>query len=92
MAHRTFTDLTGRTWQVWSTRPGPRSKVAPELREGWLTFEAAGGEKKRVAPVPPGWENTSELELRRMLESGTPVAPSRRTTALVLEEASAPPR
>ncbi len=93
MTHRLISDDTGRPWQVWETRPGPRSKVAPQLEGGWLTFEALTQvpEKRRLAPVPPGWALLPDRDLLPMLARAEPVAARARTTAAVLEEASAPP-
>lgn len=39
-----------------------RMRLAPELREGWLCFECAG-ERRRLAPIPSGWEQLTEAEL-----------------------------
>lgn len=35
--------------------PARPSVLAPEYREGWLAFQC-GGEKRRLAPPPRGWE------------------------------------
>ena len=32
---------------------------------GWLTFESLG-EKRRLIPVPPGWEDLSQSDLRAL--------------------------
>ncbi|HYD54591.1 MAG TPA: hypothetical protein VEA99_18295 [Gemmatimonadaceae bacterium] len=75
MPHRTFTDLLGRDWQVWETRPGPRSRVSDLRRDGWITFEALGipPEKRRMAPIPHGWESMSVESLLLLLSQATPV-------------------
>jgi hypothetical protein len=94
MPHRIITDLFGARWQVWDTKPGPRSKVSPGLSDGWLTFEAVDAEvpqKRRVVPIPDEWSIASDAELIAMLTSAKPVSHSRRTTAVALEESSAPP-
>src|SRR3712207_639091 len=43
-----------------------RRKATPlvhgELAGGWLTFESQG-EKRRLAPVPPGWESCPDTVL-----------------------------
>lgn len=55
---------------------GPERRVAPErrarsallshdLREGWLVFEATG-ERRRLAPIPPGWERLGPAGLERL--------------------------
>ena len=47
-------------------RPDPRDAVAPGLADGWLCFEHAS-ERRRLAPVPTGWNELPppELELLR---------------------------
>ena len=92
MAHRTIRDSLGTTWQVWETRPGPRSKVSPQLVGGWLTFESATSPpvKRRLFPIALGWEQASDSALLAML-TRSQVAQGKRTTAETLEESSAPP-
>lgn len=36
-----------------------RATVAPEFTYGWLCFETAG-EKRRLAPVPEGWDRADD--------------------------------
>lgn len=54
-----------------------RRKFSPlvhgELAGGWLAFECRG-EKRRLAPVPPGWERLSDQQLEELLQSAA-VAP-----------------
>ena len=67
---REFKDGSGKMWRVWDVYPSiQRGKSAgagedpsqlapfpnPELSEGWLCFES-GAEKRRLAPIPHGWE------------------------------------
>lgn len=64
---RDFKDKRGVDWLVWDVYPSSRSPLEPrisdpgaalpnrELAEGWLCFESSS-EKRRVAPIPPGWE------------------------------------
>jgi hypothetical protein len=75
MPHRTFVDLLGRQWQVWETRPGPRSQVSDARRDGWLTFEALGtpAEKRRLAPIPAEWSSLAEDGLHVLLTKATRV-------------------
>ena len=40
-----------------------RALVSPGHEDGWLTFECAAG-KRRLAPIPGGWETMPEAELR----------------------------
>lgn len=63
MALREFTDDRGERWRVWDTVP-VRLEGMGEFRSGWLTFDN-GTERRRLAPVPPGWAELppSRLEL-----------------------------
>ena len=36
-----------------------RATIAPEFTYGWLCFETAG-EKRRLAPVPEGWDRADD--------------------------------
>jgi hypothetical protein len=36
-----------------------RATIAPEFTYGWLCFET-GGEKRRLAPVPEGWDRADD--------------------------------
>jgi hypothetical protein len=62
--HRGFNDPDGVEWKVWEVRPSSidqaasklGGRVAPDLQNGWLCFESETGEKRRLAPVPAGWE------------------------------------
>lgn len=69
MPHRSFPDQHGNEWEVWDTRPDPRSQVSPRYRDGWLTFETSGPprQKRRLSPVPPLWNVASDEELLGML-------------------------
>jgi hypothetical protein len=40
--------------------------VASEFSQGWLCFESEG-EKRRLAPVPPGWEEAGPNQLATWL-------------------------
>jgi hypothetical protein len=42
--------------------------VASEYSNGWLCFEG-GGEKRRLAPVPDGWEQAGPDRLATWLQS-----------------------
>ena len=59
---RKFRDSSGAEWRVWEVRPaapdaagGAEPVIEPETRDGWLCFQS-GGRRRRVAPVPPGWD------------------------------------
>src|SRR5688500_19564608 len=51
----TMTEVTDRR----RADTGPRTVVSPGFENGWLWFESAAGEKRRLAPVPDGWETAS---------------------------------
>ena len=58
MAHRTFTDPNGTSWQVWDVRPTTSAEIMTlrqELASGWLAFECER-ERRRLVPIPTGWE------------------------------------
>lgn len=89
MALREFTDSTGRRWRVWDIRPEQMhaaTRAEDHLQNvinGWLAFEpAAGGEKRRLAPIPARWDSATVPELEAMLERAEPArnegAPPRR--------------
>lgn len=42
--------------------------LASEYRSGWLVFESAD-ERRRLAPIPPGWERLSEGSLVRLCQA-----------------------
>ena len=52
-----------------------RSQSAALPKAGWLVFES-GGERRRLMPIPPGWEVRSEADLERLCGRAKPVAPS----------------
>ncbi|HEX5726489.1 MAG TPA: hypothetical protein VFX98_13530 [Longimicrobiaceae bacterium] len=82
MAERTFTSPDGTVWQAWSVRPGEhadwpahaRSHLPPALAEGWLCFESAA-EKRRLHPIPSGWEEQNETGLWSFCATAEPVRP-----------------
>jgi hypothetical protein len=65
MPIREFTDSAGTTWRVWDTTPWPRAVYDERLKAGWLTFES-GGVRKRLAPIPRGWEEATPERLELM--------------------------
>jgi hypothetical protein len=78
MALREFTDASGKAWTVWSTRPDWRSGVPAELHEGWLTFES-GKTRKRLAPIPRGWEDASAARLQLYCSTAEEIPAARRS-------------
>jgi len=55
-------------------RRQPRMVVAPRFRTGWLVFES-NGDRRRLGPIPPGWEFASERDLRGLLYSAEQLRP-----------------
>ena len=81
MPTRTFTDEHGISWTVWAVVPSatsvPRANVPTPLAEGWLAFESARGDRRRLAPIPDSWEKASDSHLAQLLAKATPVATRR---------------
>jgi hypothetical protein len=46
-----------------------------ELENGWLCFQS-GIDRRRFAPIPPGWVDLSDELLRAMLSAAAPVGAS----------------
>jgi hypothetical protein len=89
MAYREFTDDGGTVWRAWDTYPGSAANVRPGFEGGWLGFECEA-ERRRLAPVPAGWEEASDGDLRAMLARAQPNRPTRATPADDANEASVP--
>lgn len=49
-----------------------RSQHAALPQAGWLVFES-GSERRRLMPIPPGWEVRSESDLERLCGRAKPV-------------------
>jgi len=49
-----------------------RSQRAAVPKSGWLVFES-GSERRRLMPIPPGWEIRSEADLERLCGRAQPV-------------------
>lgn len=80
-AHRVFTDARGTSWDVFAVLPPAEGKSLARLpgpfQQGWLCFDAAK-EKRRLSPIPDGWETATEDELLHLRDQAIPV-PSRTT-------------
>lgn len=85
---REFRDAAGVPWAVFFTaRSIARDHHLPEeYREGWLAFESAYGEKRRLAPVPEGWEALTDEELAAHCARATPQATRRKATQAQLDD------
>jgi hypothetical protein len=83
---RTFLDTVGLEWTVREiaspTLSGAMAKIliSDRRKGGWLVFESAEGEKRRLAPYPPDWRTMSAFEIERWCMKATrvPPAPARR--------------
>jgi hypothetical protein len=70
MAHRQFTDSAGVVWRVFETDPTDfpadwehrAAMLHEEFLGGWLTF-ASGTETRRLAPIPPAWQDMPVQQL-----------------------------
>ena len=48
-----------------------RFRMAPELRHGWLAFQS-DVERRRLAPIPEGWERLSDEDLHLLVRTASP--------------------
>lgn len=81
---RGFKDPTGVEWRVWEVIPSkagidtsPRTQSRTSLSStpyanGWLCFESSI-EKRRLAPIPEGWEVRPPAAIAELLQQATPV-------------------
>jgi hypothetical protein len=83
MVHsRSFVDAVGVEWTVCEiTSPSLAGALARLLehdrrRGGWLVFESAEGEKRRLTPYPEDWRTISVFEMERWCMRATPVPPA----------------
>lgn len=83
MPTREFKDLLGKEWRVWDVRPddlNPRTKDEDYLAQlyytGWMVFETkAGDDKRRLYPIPRGWQELPDAELEVLLQKAEIVPP-----------------
>jgi hypothetical protein len=82
---RGFTDSAGLEWRVWEVFPtrGDSSETKGEAHsrsslkgtafaDGWLCFES-GEHKRRLAPIPEGWQFRDVELLEELCSNATPV-------------------
>lgn len=79
MAYVEFTDRAGRLWRVWYTMAAAEvaTLLPDEWKGGWLTFES-GDEKRRLAPVPEGWDRLRPERLELLCRVAKPTTASAR--------------
>ena len=85
---RGLRDSAGVEWRVWEVYPsktsplsgademGRRSLMGSAFADGWLCFES-DSEKRRLAPIPEGWEHRNQLQMEALLQQASIVAPRR---------------
>jgi hypothetical protein len=56
---------------------GVRISLPARLARGWVAFEY-GDERRRVAPIPVGWETLSEDEVRELWRGAEQLPPRRK--------------
>ena len=76
----TFLDDASRRWEVREIREQllPERAVLlsrPDFAAGWLLF-TCDGERRRLAPLPTGWREAPEEQLRRWCASAAPARPT----------------
>ena len=81
---RGFTDSTGVEWRVWEVFPAISAATTSSeslsqaslkntaFANGWLCFESPK-EKRRLAPIPPGWEFREDPLLEQLRDQATVV-------------------
>jgi hypothetical protein len=75
---RTFRDERDQEWEVRAIKPPPpterrRRLIADDFANGWLLF-TLGMERRRLAPLPPGWHQASDTQLVRWCADAEQVA------------------
>ena len=76
MAYREFNDANGVEWEVWEVLP-TSSVAAPDLNGGWLAFQTRT-ERRRLAPVPTGWQTLPREGLQQLLARAVATTTPRR--------------
>jgi hypothetical protein len=71
VTHREFEDARGVRWIVFAVHPSTitaeRTGFRAQYQNGWLAFDC-GMETRRVAPIPEGWLEHSDEQLRLLCE------------------------
>ena len=76
---RVFDDFRGNRWNAFAVYPSQattdRAALPEAYRDGWLAFRSER-ELRRVAPVPPNWNDLSIDQLRELCHKAE-IAPKR---------------
>jgi hypothetical protein len=76
---REIEDARGVRWTAFAVYPsrgtGGRAPLPDAFQRGWLAFDS-GMETRRLTPIPDGWRDLSEDELRELCEKAE-IAPRR---------------
>jgi len=78
-APRRFIDCVGLAWTVYCIQPPSLLEGAitllphAERRNGWLLFESAEGDRRRLAPFPADWATITPFELERWCARAEPI-------------------
>ena len=96
---RGFKDPAGVEWRVWEVIPSkagietsPRAQSRTSLSStpyanGWLCFESPS-EKRRLAPIPKGWELRPTEAIAELLHQAERVASRARSAGPQVSEAT----
>jgi hypothetical protein len=73
MTTRSCVDDAGTLWEIFEVLPSGKGRamerVPVEFRGGWLCFQS-GTERRRLAPIPTGWEEWEDKKLLAASEHG----------------------
>jgi hypothetical protein len=73
MTMRSCTDRTGARWDIFEVHPGGEGRSTERMpeafRAGWLCFQSMN-ERRRLAPIPLGWQGWNERDLLGAMEHG----------------------
>lgn len=93
-ARHAFTDSHSVAWHVFDVYPATdrveSSRLAPPFQHGWLCFESAG-EKRRLTPIPWGWESLNDDDLEQLLQRAEIVPVPRRRSRRSRDDLTPPP-
>lgn len=74
MSLREISDEYGKRWQVFDVQPAHQSwagALSENFVYGWLCFLSDKG-RRRIAPIPDGWEHMNDQVLRSLLSVAPP--------------------